>query len=258
MRGTALIFALFAWSIPSVLAQTVDEIIEKHIEAEGGVEALKSKNSMRLTASFEMQGTLGTMTIFRKRPNMLRNDVTIQGSSMVDSFDGVTRWKVNPFIGITTPVKGTPEEIVQAADQADFDGPFVDAASKGYKIELVGKEMVDDKEAYHLKLTSRSGREQDVYIDVTSYHEMRRIRKSQTEMGEETTDLRSSDYRVVDGVAVAHSVRVTGPMDINITVEKIEWNVDLPDSLFRMPEPEPPPEAEPPAPTPAPTPAPQP
>jgi len=260
MRKTALILALFASFAPSLLAQTVDEIIQKHIAASGGLDALKSKTSMRLTASFEMQGAPLQMTLIRKRPNMQRSDVTFQGSSVIDAFDGVTRWKVNPFMGVTEPNKGTPEETAETAEEADFDGPFVDSASKGYKIELVGKEMVDGKEAYHLKITSRSGREADAYIDPETYQEVRLVRKAQTEMGEQTIDLRSSDYRMVDGVAVAHSMQMTaGPMDMNIKVDKVEWNVDLPDSLFKMPAPTPAPAAQAPAPTPTPpTPAPQP
>ena len=250
MRKTALIVALFISFLPSVLAQTVDEIVQKHIAASGGLEAMKSKNSMRMTASFEMQGTPLQMTLVRKRPNLQRSDVSFQDSSIIDAFDGVTRWKVNPFLGMSQPTKATPEETAESADTADFDGPLVDSASKGCKVELVGKEMVDGKEAYKLKVTSASGQTQDTYIDAATYHLARTVRTAQTEMGPQAIDVKSSDYRMVDGVAVAHSTQITvGPMDLNMTVDKVEWNVDLPDTLFKMPEP---------APAPTPTPAPQP
>jgi outer membrane lipoprotein-sorting protein len=255
MRKIVLTFALLF--SPVLFAQTVDEIVQKSIEADGGLAALKSKTSIRMTGTFDMQGMTLPVTIIRKRPNLQRTEVSVQDGSVIDAFDGVTRWKVNPFIGVSEPTKATPEETAESLSE-DYDGPLVDYKEKGNKIELLGKDTVDGQEAYKLKIVSANGREQEMYIDTTTYHPVRVVRKAETEQGEQVIDVRSSDFRTIDGVAVPYSITMLiGPMELKMTIDKVEFNIDAPDSLFKMPappapEPTPTP-AQPPQPTPTPT-----
>jgi outer membrane lipoprotein-sorting protein len=237
MRKTLLtVWLLAVFVAPSVLAQTADEIVQKNIEARGGLQALKSKNSLRMTGTFEVQGMPMELTVLQKRPNLMRTEVAFQGMTVVDAFDGTTRWKVEPYKGVNDPTKATPDETAESAEQADFDGVLVDYRQKGATLELAGKETVDGKEAYKLKVRSKSGREQEMYFDAETYQMVKMTGEGQTEQGSQMIETRTSDHRTVDGVSVPHSIEIRiGDMPLSMTISKVEWDVDLPNSLFQMP-----------------------
>src|SRR5260370_21316908 len=58
-----------------------------------------------------------------------------------------------------------------ASMQADLDGPLVDYAAKGTKIELAGVEKTEDHDTYKLKLTMNNGQSIHVWIDAQSFLE---------------------------------------------------------------------------------------
>ena len=62
-----------------------------------------------------------------------------------------------PFLGSDEPKELVAEDLKDIEEQADIDGPLVDYKTKGNIIEFVGKEAVEGKEAYHLKLTLKNG-----------------------------------------------------------------------------------------------------
>ena len=238
-KGFAAVAFLF-FLAGCLYAQTADEIIQKHIQAKGGLEAIKSKTSLRASGTLDVMGMSLPLTVMTKRPNLQRTEVPIGNDSVIDAFDGKTRWKLNPAMGITTPSPASPEETAAASETVDFDGALIGYKEKGSTVELVGKEMLGAQEAYKLKLKASSGREQEIYIDAASYHQVRVVAKTATPEGEQMVDSRASDYRMIDGIAVAHVIEVTvGPTDMKMTFDKVEWNVDLPDSLFVMPLPTP-------------------
>ena len=155
-------------------AQTVDDIIAKNIKARGGIEKFKSVNSMKITATVTAQGTKVPVTVYTKRPNMMREETEFQGQKMVRAFDGTTAWTINPMMG------GSPQALTGAAanmamDSADLEGPLVDYKQKGHTIELVGTEAIDGKPAHHLKITRKTGTVQHLYLDADTGLERKTI-----------------------------------------------------------------------------------
>src|ERR1700722_18578072 len=67
----AMASALFLFSL-SLSAQTVDEIIAKHIAAQGGMTKLKAVQSIRMTGNFERGGMQAGFTQVFKRPMKMR------------------------------------------------------------------------------------------------------------------------------------------------------------------------------------------
>ena len=81
-------------------AQTVDQIVAKAIEAKGG-DKWKTIQSTRMTARITLQGMELPMTIVSRRPNLMRQDITIpmQNMTITQGFDGEKGWAVNPMAG---------------------------------------------------------------------------------------------------------------------------------------------------------------
>ena len=53
--------------------------------------------------------------------------------------------------------------------QADMDGPLVDYAKKGHKVEYAGQESVEGSQAHMLKVTLKNGTITTMFLDADMY-----------------------------------------------------------------------------------------
>ena len=242
MRRTSRVFLALAGAIavlaPSLHAQTVDEIIAKNIAAKGGAEKWHSLQTMKLTGTFASQGMEMPVTIVAKRPNLMRQDMTIRDEHIVQAFDGTTAWMINPMMGSAGPreISGPQADLVK--DQADFDGVLMDYKTKGYQVELVPPESPDDKSFYHLRVTKKNGQVQDFYLDAETGLDARSTTTLEQNGQQATVTSELSDYRDVDGIMVPFSMKqsLNGQTIGQLTVEKVEFNVPVDDSVFAPPK----------------------
>jgi outer membrane lipoprotein-sorting protein len=232
-------FPVAAQSVPSV-----DELIARNLKARGGEHKLRALQSMRITGKVAVQGMELPMTVSAKRPNLMRQEMQIQDKKVVTAFDGDKAWMINPMMGAEAPQEVPGPQGDMTRDQADFDGPFIDYKTKGHTIELVkgeapdgSEKLADGTKVYHLKITRKNGRVQDIYLDAESGIEVR----TATEMaqGGQTFKIETelADYRPEDGILVPHTVRnmMNGQAMLTMSVDKIEFNVPMEDALFKMP-----------------------
>jgi len=229
--------------------KTADDVIEKYIEAMGGRKAMENAKTSRATGKNTMgPGMEMPMIVEHKRPGKVRIEFTFQGQTAVQAFDGETGWFVMPFMGKTTPEKMPPEQIDQFKSQADIDGPLVDYAKKGHKVELIGKEDLEGTDVYKLKVTQQDGAIEYYFLDAEHFLPIKIKGKREMQGSEVEFEATPGDYKEVGGLMLPHSMTnsVAGmPMKSTLTFEKIEINVDIPDSRFAMPEVEKPKVAEP-------------
>jgi len=220
-------------------APTVDDIIAKNIKARGGLEKLKAVKSMRMTGHMTVgPGTEAPMVIEMKRPDKLRLDITVQGMTLTQAYDGKVGWQLNPFEGSKNAEPMSAEELKEAAEQADMDGPLVDSKAKGHKVELVGKEKVEGTDVYKLKVTLKNGNVRYFFIDADSYLDIKGEAKRTVRGTEVETEQTIGDYKEVGGLLIPHSFEGSAkgkPEKQKITVEKIELDVPLEDARFAMP-----------------------
>lgn len=232
----AAVLAALTVAVPSY-GQTVDEIVAKNLKAKGGAEKWKSVSSVRMTGRITLQGKELPMVVYAKRPNMSRQEFTIQDRKIVQAFDGATPWMINPMTGDTPQEIPGPQADLARSD-ADFDGALMDYKAKGHVVELVGKEKVGTADVYHLKITKKGGHVQDIYLDAESGIEL----KTTTEMPgggmKQTLETEMSDYKAIDGIMIPHTIKqsLNGMPVAQMTIEKVEFNAPLDDALFRMPK----------------------
>ena len=231
---TAVITALVA-APAAAMAQTVDEIVAKNFKAKGG-DKWKSTQTMRLTGRVSIQGMELPMTIVSKRPNLMRQDMTVQGVAIVQAYDGTTAWTINPMMG-SDQASEVPGPVADSLrEQADFDGPLVDYKTKGHTVELVGTEDLNGKKVHHLKLTKKDGKATHFYLDADTGVELKVVSEADLGMGPMKIETEMSNYQTVDGILVPMTIRQNTPQGpVTITVEKVEFNVNVDDKVFRMP-----------------------
>ena len=229
-----MIFSIFFGL--QIFAQSIDEIINKNIQARGGYQKLKAVRTMKITGKTLVQGMEIPFTVQSKRPNFIRLESKIQGQTMVQAYDGETAWGIMPILGITDSEKLPEEQAKSVIEQADFDGHLVDYRLKAHKAELMGKEDVEGKEAYKLKITLKNGDIRYVFIDTGSFLELKWIAKIKRQGNEIESEAFFSDFKDVSGLMVAFSVenRVSGNIISQVTIDKVELNAKIDNSIFKM------------------------
>ena len=231
----------FAAVLPvSAYGQTVDEVIAKHVQARGGLDKLKAAKTVRMTGKMTVgPGLEAPVVVEQKRPNHIRIEFTIQGMTGIMAFDGKGGWTLIPFSGKKDPEAMGEDDLKEAEEQADLDGPFIDYKEKGNKVELVGKESVEGTDAYKLKATLKDGTVQYSYVDADSYLVIKEESKRTIRGVERETEATLGDYKKVEGLMFPCSIETGAKGDSQkqkITIEKIEINPAIDDSRFKMPE----------------------
>jgi outer membrane lipoprotein-sorting protein len=226
----------------SAAAQTADEIIKKVLEARGGVQKIKAVQSERVSGHVSFaQGMEGTFVVELKRPLKMRVEITVEGQKIIRVYDGKSSgWMVNPFVENKGVEPLPSEDLKNISDESDFDGPLVDYKAKGNQIELAGKEMLDDKPVYRLKLTNKYGDVRSYFFDASSYLLLKweGIRKS----GDQEVPWESffSDFHEVHGLKYPFRIDQGSPgteIKQTLTAEKIEIDPQIDDSRFTKPAP---------------------
>ena len=171
---------------------------------------------------------------------MTRTEVTFSDKLMVFAYDGKTAWQISPFTGVDGPQVMTGDQADDAKETAEmFENPLIDYAKKGHKVELLGKDELEGTEVFKLKLTKKDGKDIIFYLDTETFIDLKtettRVRKDGKEIKSESF---SGDFKEVNGMMNAFSIRtkVNGIDMGNIVIESIEYDTELADSLFVMPE----------------------
>jgi hypothetical protein len=156
LKSLLAILFLFAFSF-SANSQTVDEVINKHIAAMGGLDKVMGIKTLKVTGTFSGMGAEIPVSMTIKRDHKFRMDLSFQGMTMVQACDGTTGWSINPFSGKKDAEKMTAEELKEAIENSEFEGKLFNYKEKGSKVELMGKEDMEGSEAYKIKVTTKDG-----------------------------------------------------------------------------------------------------
>jgi outer membrane lipoprotein-sorting protein len=226
----------------SAYAQSVDEIVAKNIAARGGADKLKAVKAVKMYGKMKMGPMEAPFIITESRPNKIRTDFTIQNATATTAFDGTTGWTLMPFLGKTEAEKMSADELKSVKTDADIDGPFLDYKAKGTTIEMLGKEDVKGSPAYKLKITAKDGVERTLYVDATSFLEVKSESKRKMQGQEMEGITYIGDYKAVDGVMYPFSMQSTikGMENMggqSIVIEKVTVNPTIDASTFAMPAP---------------------
>ncbi len=242
--GLSMALSLFlvgAWA-GIAAAQTADEIVEKHLAAAGGREALGKLTSRHSTGTIAVSAggadISGTVEAFAKAPNKVRLvmklDLTAMGAgemTVEQRFDGTTGWTLNSMQG-DNEMKGNQLENLR---NSVFPSPLLNYKEAGIKVEVLPKEQVAGKDTIVLLITPKTGSAARTYLDPETYLPVRSVAKMDAPDGsgqiEQTTE--PSDYRTVDGVKVPFRIGITNAMQsLTLTFKTVEHNIAIDDAMF--------------------------
>lgn len=219
------------------------QIVERNVAARGGLQAWHAVNTMTMTGQIDVGGTKPVklpFTMTMKRPHKNRFELRFDNQTAYQVYDGAQGWKVRPFLGRDGAEPYTPAEAKSAAETADLDGPLIDYAGKGNQVEVQGMDTVEGHHAYKLKLTMKDRTQRHVWVDATTFLELKMEgdpRKLDGRMHNVAVYYR--DYHAENGLVVPHTLEtvVAGVKQTHqMTIQHVTVNQAVDDSLFAKPQ----------------------
>lgn len=218
---------------------TIAQVLARAYTARGGLVKLRTLQGQRITGTISFgNDASGPFFVEFRRPLKMHMELTVQNQTMVRIFDGKEGWANNPFMGKASLEAMSEEDLKNINEEADFEGPLVDYRKKGNKVELVGKDKVEDKDVWRVKLTTKNGDVRYYLFDATTFLLLKWEGKRQTQGKEIPMQSYFRDYREVGGMKFAFAVdsgSSASDLTQKIIIEKIELNPQVPESEFAKP-----------------------
>jgi len=242
-RRLIIAVLVLAWA-PLASAQTVDDVIEKHLTAIGGRAALAKIKSRSMTGTIALATPVGELSgpvqVMNVAPNKARTLIKLDlsavgaGEMTVDQrFDGTVGFVADSMQG-NRDITGNQLENMK---NSTFPSPFLDYKDRGVTIELGGKEKIGGKDAYLLTVKPKTGSVVRQWVDAETYLPLRvAIKVEVPQMGEVEQTTEFSDFRDVDGVKVPFTLKSSSAaQSFTITLTKVEHNTKIDETLFVKP-----------------------
>lgn len=251
------------------------QVVKKHVLARGGLQAWRALQTLSLSGKMDagpgdsvarsMRIAQGTVTkkmrreiaaaatkkeaekqvqlpfkLARQRPNKSRLEIEFAGKTAVQVYDGTNGWKLRPYLNRNDVEPFTPQEAKTEAENADMENPLMDYAAKGAKVELEGVEPVEGHDAYKLKLTTKTGTVQHIWIDAHSFLDVKVEGVPRRMDGKmRRVWVYQRDFRSVQGLKIPFVLEtiVDGfPQAHKIVVDKVAVNPKFDAATFAKPK----------------------
>jgi hypothetical protein len=214
---------------------SADAILNRFVEATGGRAALeKIHNQVQHgTVEISAMGLKGNITIYEAEPNKNLSIIDIQGVGKIEQgSDGAVAWENNPLQG---PRVKQGLELTDALRDGTFNA-ILNPQKLYSKIETAGSETVEGHDCYKVVLTPSEGNPTTEYYDKQTGLRIKTSATRSTSMGDVTADVLYDDYRKEGDVVMPHKLKQhAAQVEAEITVEKVETNVELPKDVFDLP-----------------------
>lgn len=217
----------------TVIAQTADEIVAKHIEAIGGKDKISQIKSIYSESTMSIMGNEAPNTTYILNGKGFKTEIDMGGQKIVQAYTDKGGWSINPMTGATDAQPIPDEQFKAAKGQIYAGGPLFNYAERGSKVEYAGKEGNSQK----LKVTN-NGTESTYYLDATTYYITKAIAKGNMQGQDVEITTNFSDYKKTDfGFVMPYTVEVDfGGFTMSSNVKKVEINKEIDPKIFEMPK----------------------
>jgi outer membrane lipoprotein-sorting protein len=217
--GTLLTMAI------SGQAQLGHEIAQRHAARAG--DRLAALAALRAEGRTFINDEVVPFTLVAQRPNRLRVESFTPRRRVVQVYDGTNP----PWISHTELKGGAPQAMGEADAKdfianADFDGPLVNFAAKGYSVDYAGEEPVDGRNAYKLLVMDKSDGIFFLWVDAENHEIVKRTAYRQSGGSRVAVDTLFKDFREVGGVLQPHRIETTanGRLLYVMLIDRMEAN----------------------------------
>lgn len=207
---------------------SADEIISNYLKAIGGIDELKKIKSVYSSGTIEVQGMKLNVEEKLMSPNLSMLALSMNGREVVK----------NVFNGEKGYLAQMGQQLDYSEDQMneklDTKGIFNQMYynEPGFKAEVDGTEMVNDKKAYKLTITTPTGREIKEWYDVNTGYILKSVSTSEANGQNVEQTFEFSDYKKVDNIFLPYSIDLSissaaGSQEMEMELSTITLNKDV-------------------------------
>ena len=210
--GTAYFFAFFIRTEVIENSPKIKTIKMQESMSQGGME-------MNMTQTLEVN-------------KAMRMDINAGGMSGFEIVTTKGGWMYMPFTGATDVTAIQPAMLKPMQKQLDLKAQqMLDYKSRGDKLEYTGKDTVDSKPCYKVKITSKNGNITTCYFDCSTYYQLRSESIVKVNDQQQEVAVVYKNYKKLDGGIVM-------PMSMNaqgaeVTFKSIEVNKPVDEKIFK-------------------------
>ena len=230
--------------VDSQIALTADEIIQKYIQARGGINKIEAIRTLlyRTRGDLDGDGEPEEFGMVRARPYyfLVGDPKTIATAGYAEGNDG-SHWEFFRDQGLVLRTNGAPAAAIRHTAYFD-DALVMSAREPGWNVELLGTKKIGETDTYNIKVTYPDGFETFQYVDSKTFLLTgNRISAPVHAFGNAvTSETRFSDWKPVNGVLYWRTLEevdiATGKVLQSSTWNTIEANVEVSADLFSPPE----------------------
>ena len=221
---------------PAEQLPSVDQILNRYVQALGGKAAIERLTSVALTGTIEAQsaGLKGKAEMISHVPNKYLLKIDIDGmGTFTQAFDGSVGWAQDPMNGLRD-ISGL--ELAQLKREADLhrEGHLKDVYTK---LVVKGKDKVGTSDTYVVEGTLPEGGSEKLYFDTQTGLLLRTDAVLRSPQGEIPVEAYIEDYKEVNGVKIPATLRqVTSVLTSTIKFTDLKANVEVDQSKFGKPK----------------------
>ncbi len=211
------------------------EVLDRYVEVTGGKAAYEKLHSSVMTGKMSMpsMNIAGTVEAYMAAPRKMYFKASIPGIGEQErGTDGEVAWEKATMTG-NRVLEG--EEKAEFMREATFNSDIL-WRELYPKAEVVGTEDIGGKPTYKLVLTSPEGTTQTRYYDQATGYLVQTTQDAVTNMGTIPVVAEVSDYRKAGDLTLPFkNVSKMMGMEQVLTIDKVEFNVDIPADRFAVP-----------------------
>jgi hypothetical protein len=216
---------------------TIEEVLRKVEEANGGQEAIQSITNVRIRGSISGPLASYDFVLLKKRPNKFLLNLMYKGRSIETGYNGEKGWRrINKGESVTIEELEGPD-LDGMLTEADFDGPLIGSPPPGVARRLVGIERIDRVDYFVVEVEGPRGLFRH-YVDSRSFREYKvELVTPAKESSYQPSMTIYDDYERYGTIWVAMNVKrmlQSGDTE-TVQIHQVEANPGLLDFIFEKP-----------------------
>lgn len=225
-----LVIVLSSFSLSSI-AQNLEEIVAKHIEAVGGRSNWEKIQTLRSESVMKAQGAdIKFLTVVQNK-KASRSDIYVMGMKGFSILTINQGWSYYPWQGQAKSEAMTADDVKNSQDGLEILDELMTYKEKGNTLDYYGMDDIDGTECHKIKMTTKEEKEVTFFIDPSNFYIIKRTQKVKANGQENESSTFYSDYKKLPE-GIVYPMSTSSGWSENEVV-KLEINPKIDEAMFK-------------------------